>query len=105
MLTQVRSESLLVIKGCNMLDENLIKIICIASLETVGLIEVLKRFITFKWSTWYTVIMIPLAFACVAMYLYLPLFVSAGILTVCFSQLFYKNFLQVFSAIIKKLEG
>ena len=88
-----------------MLDENMLKIICIASLETVGLIEVLKRFITFKRGTWYTIIMLPLAFACVAMYLYLPLFVSAGILTVCLSQLFYKNFLQVLSAIVKKLEG
>lgn len=86
------------------MDEALLKIVIIAAVETVGLIEVLKKFVTFKKGWKYTLIMIPLAFACSFVYLYLPIAVTAGILAVCISQMFYKNVLQVLEGLVKKLE-
>ena len=86
------------------MDEALIKIVIIAAVETVGLIEVMKKFITFKKGWIYTCIMIPLAFACATAYVYLPPVVTAGILAVCVSQMFYKNVLQVLEGLVKKLE-
>ena len=70
------------------MDELLIKIVLVAAVETVGLIEVMKKFITFKKGWIYTTIMIPLAFACATAYVYLPSVITAGILAVCESQIF-----------------
>lgn len=85
------------------MDEALVKIVIIAAVETVGLIEVLKKFVKFKKGWKYTLIMIPLAFICSYIYLYVPIAVTAGILTVCVSQLFYKNVLQALEGLVKKL--
>ena len=85
------------------MDELLIKIVLVAAVETVGLIEVMKKFITFKKGWIYTTIMIPLAFACATAYVYLPAVITAGILAVCVSQIFYKNVLQVLEGLVKKL--
>ncbi len=86
------------------MDEALVKIVIVAAVETVGLIEVLKKFVKFKKGWKYTLIMIPLAFICSYIYLYLPIAITAGILAVCVSQMFYKNVLQVLEGIVKKLE-
>ena len=85
------------------MDEVLIKIGIIAAVETVGIIEVMKKFITFKKGWKYTLIMIPLAFICSFVYLYLPIAVTAGILAVCISKMYYKNVLQVLEGLVKKL--
>lgn len=85
------------------MDELLIKIVLVAAVETVGLIEVMKKFITFKKGWIYTTIMIPLAFACATAYVYLPTVITAGILAVCVSQIFYRNVLQALEGLVKKL--
>lgn len=85
------------------MDEELIKVVLIASLETVGLMEVFKKFVKFNKTWLYTLLMLPLAFICALAYTYLPSVITAGILTVCVSQMFYKNVLQAFEGIVKKL--
>ena len=62
-----------------------------------------KSTFTFKKGWIYTCIMIPLAFACATAYVYLPPVVTAGILAVCVSQMFYKNVLQALEGLVKKL--
>ena len=47
------------------MDEELIKVVLIASLETVGLMEVFKKFVKFN-KTWLYTLMLPLAFICFA---------------------------------------
>lgn len=86
------------------MDEALVKIVIVAAVETVGLIEVFKKFVKFKKGWKYTLIMIPLAFICSYIYLYLPIAVTAGTLAVTVSQMFYKNVLQVLEGLVKKLE-
>ena len=75
----------------------------ISAMSTVGLIEVLKNFFKPKQSKIWTLVMIPLALASCLVYIYLPIWVMAGILTVCACQIGWDIILKTFEKIISRI--
>lgn len=79
-----------------------LSIISIASVETVGFIQVLKNFLPEKTPTWiYSVVMVLFAVLFSVISTYCPKVVTTALLTICLSQIGYETILQT----VKKLAG
>ncbi|MDR0785577.1 MAG: hypothetical protein LBE74_06825 [Treponema sp.] len=87
------------------LSAALAQMIGVAALETVGSIEVLKNFFQPRSKKLWTVVMAPLAIVFCLVYHYLPVWVSAGVLTVCACQICYDVVLQTFKRIVRGVGG
>ncbi|GHV84382.1 hypothetical protein AGMMS50212_17220 [Spirochaetia bacterium] len=87
-----------------MIDMEMLKLIAVVAFETVGLIELLKVWISPPAKLW-AIIMIPVALGFSFVYLKLPEWVTVGVLSVTACQLGYDVLLQGFKKIIKKTAG
>lgn len=81
--------------------EALMTQVVIASIATVGLIEVVKNFLRTERKWIYSLIMIPMSigtyFACVC----LPVWVIGGIITIGVTQLCYQTIIQTIQNVVK----
>jgi hypothetical protein len=87
------------------LDAQMLQMIGVAAMETVGTIEVMKNFFRPKNRKVWAVVMMPLALLFCAVYTYLPIWVSAGILTICTCQICWDTVLQTFKRIVARIGG
>jgi hypothetical protein len=87
------------------LNPQMLQMIGAAAMETVGAIEVMKNFFKPQNKKVWTIVMMPLALLFCAVYSYLPIWVTAGILAICACQICWDTILQTFKRIIGKLGG
>jgi hypothetical protein len=87
------------------LTPQMLQMIGVASMETVGAIEVMKNFFQPPNKKVWTVVMMPLSLLFCAIYSYLPSWVTAGILAICACQICWDTILQTFKRIVGRLGG
>lgn len=75
--------------------------VMLAAFATVGVIEVVKNFLTTEKKWMYSLIMIPLSLACYAAAEFLPTWVIGGILTIGVTQECYQIIIQSVTSIVK----
>jgi hypothetical protein len=87
------------------LNSQTLQMIGVVAIETVGAIEVMKNFFKPHDKKVWTIVMIPLSLTFCAIYNYLPIWITAGILAICTCQLCWDTVLQTFKQIVIRISS